>query len=81
MSLGNQIVLVSGGLKIVARHPCGAEGTQLKSCRPSKTWYANSWVWVCDVRSLFNVSCTCLVNLHHIIHGKFSSHVLRPAIV
>ena len=39
MALGPQIVLVSDGLKIVARHPGGAKGTRLKSCGPSKTWY------------------------------------------
>ena len=71
MALGPQLVLVSGGLNIVARQPGGAKGTRLKSCRPSKTWYAESWGWVCDVRSILSVSCSCLMNLHHIIYGNF----------
>ena len=32
MALGNQIVLVSGGLKIVSRHTIGANRNRLKSC-------------------------------------------------
>ena len=81
MSLGTQLVLVCGGLEIVAQHPGGAKGTQLKSCGPSKPWYTDNLGWVHDVRSIFNVSCACLINLHHSIDGKFSSHVLRTAIV
>ena len=34
-----------------------------------------------DVRSIFNVSCACLISLYHSTDGKVSSHVLRPAIV
>ena len=81
MALVTQILLVSGGLNIVARHPGGAKGTRLNSRGPSKTWYADSWGWVRDVRSIFNLSCAYLVNLNHSTNGKFSSHVLRPAIV
>ena len=81
MALGTQIVLVSGGFNIVVQHPGGATGTWLKSCGTSKTWYADSWVWVHGGRSIFNVSCACLISLHHINDGKISSHVLRPEIV
>ena len=71
MALGTWIVTVSGGLKILARYPSGAKGTQLKSCGTSKMWYAESWGWVRDVRSIFNVSCACLINLHQSTDGIF----------
>ena len=81
MYLGTQIVLVYGGLKIVARNTGGVKGTLLKSCGSSKTWYADSWGWVHDVRSMFNMPCACQISLHHSTDEMFSSHVLRPAIV
>ena len=81
MALSPQIIHVSGGLKIVAPYPGGAKGTWLNLCGPSKTWYAGSWGWVRDFRSILNVSCNSLISLHHIIHGKISSHVLRPVIL
>ena len=81
MAIGTQLVLLYGGLNIVAQHHGGAKGTRLKSCGPSKTWYSDSCGWVHDVQGIFNVSCARLINLHHIIDGNFSSHVLRPAIV
>ena len=59
MDLGTQLVLVSGVLKIFARHPGGEKWTRLKSYEPYKTWYADSWGWVQDLRSIFNVSCAC----------------------
>ena len=62
MALRTQLVLVSGGLKIVVQNPGGVKGTWLKSRGPSKTWYADSWVWVHDVKSIFNLSCACLIN-------------------
>ena len=71
MSLGTQLVLVSGGLKIVSRHPGGAKRTRLKSCGPSKTWYAEIWGLVRDVRSIFNLSYACLIHFHHSIDGIF----------
>ena len=57
MALGLQLILVSGGLKIVARNPGMAKGTWLKSYGPPKTWYADSWGWVRDFYSMFNASC------------------------
>ena len=71
MALGNQLVLVYGGLKTVARHPGGVHGNWLESCGPSKTWYFDSWGWVRDVQSIFNVSCACLINLYHSNDGNF----------
>ena len=72
MDLGPQLVLVYGGLKIVAQHPGGAKGDRLKLCRPSKMWYSDRWGWVHDVRIRFNMFCACLIHLHHIINGKMS---------
>ena len=77
MDLDPKLVLVSGRLMIVSRQPGGAKGTQLNSCGISKTWYADSWGRVSDVRSILSVSCAFLINLHHSIDGTFSSHVLR----
>ena len=57
------------------------KGNLLKSCGPSKTWYADFWGWGCDVWSIFNAYCACLINLHHSTDGKISSHVMRPAIL
>ena len=81
MALGPQLFCVSGGLKIVARQPGGAKRTRLNSCGPSKTWYADSWGWVRYIQIIFNVSCACLISLHHSTEGNFSPHVLRPEIV
>ena len=78
MALGTQIVIVSGGFNIVARHTGSEKETRLKSYGPSKTWYADSWVCVRDAQIIFMVSCACLINLHHSTDRKFSSHVLRP---
>ena len=72
MALGNQIVIVYGGLKTFAQYPGGANGTRLKSCGPSKTWYDDGLGWVRDVRSIFNVFCACLINFHHSTEGKCS---------
>ena len=80
MSLRIHLVLVSDWLKIAARNPGGAKRTCLKSGVTSKTWYTDSWGWVRDVRSIFNVSSACLINLHHDTDRKISSHVMRPAI-
>ena len=68
-------------MKIVAKNPGGAKENQLKSCRPSETWYDDSWGWVLDSQRIFKVSSACLINLHHSTDGKFSSHVMRPAIL
>ena len=68
-------------MKIVAKNPGGAKENQLKSCRPSETWYDDSWGWVLDSQRIFKVSSACLINLHHSIDGNFPSHVLRPTIV
>ena len=81
MSLGPQIILVSVGLNVFSRHPGGAKKTQLKSYGSSKTYYSDSWGWVCGFWRIFNVSCDCLINLHCSIDGIFSSHVLRPEIL
>ena len=81
MDLGTHLVLVSGGLNIVARHSGGANRTWLNSCWPYKTWYADSWGWVRDVWSILSVSCAFLINLHNSISGNVSSYVLRPTIV
>ena len=58
-------------MKIIARHPGGANGIRLNFFGTSKTWYADNWGWVQDVRSIFNVSCACLINFHHSNKGKF----------
>ena len=81
MALGTQIIRVSSGLKIVVQQPGKAKGTQLKSFGHSKMWYADSWGWVRYIRVIFNVSCACLISLHHSTEGNFSPHVLRPEIV
>ena len=81
MTFGPQLVLVSGGLKIFSWHPGGTKVDRLNSCRPSKTWYADSSGWVRGLHIIFNVSCDCLINLHHSTVGKCSSHVLKTTIV
>ena len=57
MALGTQLILVSVGLNIVDRQLGGEMGTWLKSYGNSKTWYADSWGWVRDVRSILSVYC------------------------
>ena len=79
--LGTQIFLVSGELNIFARCPGGATETWLKLCGPSKTWYVDSWGWVCVVQSILNLSCACLISLHHSTDEELSSHVLRHSTV
>ena len=81
MALVTHLILVSIWLKIVVRHTGREKETRLKSCGTSKTWYADSWGWEQDFRSIFNVSCACLINVHHSTEGKISPHVLRPVIV
>ena len=81
VALGTQLVRVTGELNIVAQHPERAKGTLLKSRGPSKTWYADSFGYACEVLSIFNVYCACFIRFHHRIEGNISSHVLRPAIV
>ena len=71
MALGLQLVHASGGLKIVAQQPGGAKGNLLKSCGPSKTWYADSWGCAQEVWIIFNVSCACIISLHHRTEGNF----------
>ena len=61
--------------------PGGPNGTLLKSCCPSRTWNADNFGWSLEVRIMFNVSCDCLINLHHNIDGNTSSHMHRPEIV
>ena len=55
--------------------------TRLKSCRPSITWYADSWGWVRDFQSIFNVSYACFIYMHHISDEIVSSNLLRPDVV
>ena len=61
--------------------PGGPNGNMLKSCCPLRTWNADNFRCTIDVRSMFNVSCDCLINLHHNIDGNASSHMQRPEIV
>ena len=57
----------------------GANGTQLKSCTPPKTWNAETFGWILEVCSMFNVPWHCFINLLHNV-GKLLSHVNWPAI-
>ena len=71
---------ISGGLKMVARVPGGANGTRLKSCGPSRAWKAEILGWHRDVRNKFNESWACLTRRLHSSNGKFLSHVHNPEI-
>ena len=58
--LVSQDALVSGGLKIVPLVAGGAHGCGLKSCVPSSTYYADSFGYTLEVRSMLRESCACL---------------------
>lgn len=73
-------VLVSGGLKMVALVPMGHHGTLLKSWTPSRTWYADTFGWTLEVRSMFRESCACGINLDQIAAGQCLSMVQNPEI-
>lgn len=81
MARGPHDVLVSGGLKMVARVPGGAQGTRLKSCVPSSTWYEESWGCTREVRSIFRESWACDIMRSQRMEGNCPSHVPRPAIM
>ena len=59
----------------------GSNGTLLKSCCPSRTWDADNFGCIIEVRSMFNVSCNCLISLYHNIGGNALSHMNMPQIV
>ena len=61
--------------------PGGPNGTLLKSCCPSRTCNADNFGCTIEVRSMFNVSCNCWINLHHNIDGNSLSHMHRPEIL
>ena len=61
--------------------PGGPNGTLLKSRCPSRTWNADNFGCTLEVRSMFNVSWDCWINLHHNIYGNASLHMHRPKIV
>ena len=69
---------ISGGLKMVARVPGGANGTRLKSCVPSRAWKAEILGWHREVRNKFKESCACFTRRLHNVNGKFLSHVHNP---
>ena len=59
----------------------GPNGTLLKSCCPLRTWNADNFGCTIEVLRMFNVSCDCLINLHHNVDGSASLHINRPEIV
>ena len=61
--------------------PVGPNGTLLKSCCPLRTWNADNFGCTLEVRSMFNVSCDCLINLHRNKDGNYLSHMHSPEIV
>ena len=61
--------------------PGGPNGTLLKSRCPSRTWNADNFGCTLEVRSIFNVSCDCLINLHDNIDEDASLNMHRPEIV
>ena len=57
------------------------KGDSVKVMWAFKKMYAESWGWVHDLQRILNVSCACIIKLHHSIDGILPSHVLKPVIV
>ena len=73
-------LLISGGLKMVALVPGGANGMRLKSCGPSRAWKAEILGWHRDVRNKFNASWASWTNRLHRVNGNFLSQMHNPEI-
>ena len=67
---GPHELLISGGLKMVALVPGGANGTRLKSCGPSKAWNAEILGCHRDERRRFRESWDRLTRWLHRARGE-----------